>query len=315
MRIACVDDDPVFLEILTAELGKTGKDEVATFGSAEAVFAHVHDEQQAVDLFLVDIRMPGISGIELVQALRELPSHHRTPIVMVTGMSDRRFVDHAFAAGATDYITKPLDALEFGARLGVIRALVAERQSAAALLEQTPGAQARATVGFDEHLLLEELDNSVEFLALENYLLTLGKARLFSHSAIAFHLDSAEYYHKVCDGPAFLDVLNDVGHAVFTGLKAYEFLISYAGRGDFVAFATSPLMIDPEDLEHCVNATLSQFEETYILDRLPVPRVKAGTPVRPGLFSMGQPTMMLHKAVNAVNPLRGSAMSPSRLIA
>ena len=61
---------------------------------------------------LLDIRMPGTNGVELCRQIRAIPGHKRTPIMMITAMTDRAYIDEAFAAGASDYLTKPIDAYQ-----------------------------------------------------------------------------------------------------------------------------------------------------------------------------------------------------------
>ncbi len=60
------------------------------------------------DLVLLDGMMPILDGFEACAQLRQLPQGEQLPILMVTALEDNTSVDKAFAAGATDYITKPI---------------------------------------------------------------------------------------------------------------------------------------------------------------------------------------------------------------
>lgn len=66
-------------------------------------------EQEPVDLILLDVRMPGIDGLEVLQTLRRLRSANELPIIMVTANGASDDVVIAFDLGANDYVTKPLD--------------------------------------------------------------------------------------------------------------------------------------------------------------------------------------------------------------
>jgi serine/threonine protein kinase len=66
-------------------------------------------EQQAIDLVLLDIRMPGIDGLGVLKALRRLHSPSDLPILMATGNGKSNDVVEAFELGANDYVTKPFD--------------------------------------------------------------------------------------------------------------------------------------------------------------------------------------------------------------
>ncbi|MGB1141100.1 MAG: two-component system response regulator [Halioglobus sp.] len=61
------------------------------------------------DLVFLDVEMPGMTGLEACQQIRELPQGESIPIMIVTGSDDRQSIDEGFEAGATQYKTKPLN--------------------------------------------------------------------------------------------------------------------------------------------------------------------------------------------------------------
>ena len=75
------------------------------------------DGQQAIDLFVqerpdlvfLDVEMPGMTGLEACQRIREMPQGASIPIMIVTGSDDRQSIDQGFEAGATQYKTKPVN--------------------------------------------------------------------------------------------------------------------------------------------------------------------------------------------------------------
>ena len=77
-----------------------------------------HDGEQAVelalaeapDLILLDVIMPNMTGIEVLERLRSEPATKRVPIIMDPTPRESEYVEKARAAGCTDYVTKPLDA-------------------------------------------------------------------------------------------------------------------------------------------------------------------------------------------------------------
>ncbi|MBV5263303.1 HD-GYP domain-containing protein [Pinisolibacter aquiterrae] len=92
-----------------------------------------------VDLILVDYVMPEIDGVEFVRRIRRMSRHATVPVVMVTTTDEREVVLQALEAGATDFLTKPLDPLEFKVRVRNLLALrKAQKQLAAraALLDR-----------------------------------------------------------------------------------------------------------------------------------------------------------------------------------
>jgi CheY-like chemotaxis protein len=316
MRFICVDDDPVFLDIIAANLRGQGFSRIECVGSAREVLDLVGDGARQVDCFLVDIQMPEIDGIQLCRALRAIPGYRQTPIVMVTKMSEKGYVDQAFAAGATDYVTKPLDQLEFRSRINMVKRLHDERKRTASLREQQSRFGDDAPkLDFASPALIPAIDNAVEYFALENYLLTLGKVRLFGSSVLAINMSNAQVFHGSCDAGAFLDVLGDVGQSIFEGLKIHQFLISYAGSGNFVIFLSERTEIDTESLECQINGALMQFETTFAMDRLPVPQVTVGPSVSCGIFTTGRPTKMLERSISLAQPNGPPARIAGRLSA
>jgi DNA-binding response OmpR family regulator len=316
MKILCIDDDPVFLDIIKAKMHHLGHPDVETAESAQAALNLVKDGTYPVDCFLVDIRMPDKDGIELCRDLRSFAQYRHTPIVMVTRMSDRSYVDQAFAAGATDYLTKPLDDLELKARIGMIQRFHEQRKLNISLAEQNAqSGDSAVPIDFGSPFLIPETDNAVEYFALENYLLTLRKVRLMGCSALAIHLSNAEFLHRVSGNMEFSDIITDVTHSIHDALKAQEFLISYAGHGNFVTFFPKRSHLDMENLETEINHNLQQFEVVYSMDRMPTPTVKVGQMVTNNVFTPGRANRMLSRAISFVQENSDCDQIQGRLIA
>lgn len=79
-----------------------------------------------VDLILMDINMAGIDGIEATRRIKDEPVFHDVPVLMITGETSKESLQTAFAAGAVDYITKPLNKVELVARVRSFLKLKAE---------------------------------------------------------------------------------------------------------------------------------------------------------------------------------------------
>jgi two-component system response regulator RegA len=99
------DDDDAFREAMRGALGRRG---FAVTGAASAEQAEEAARQQVFEYALVDVRMPGRSGIELCAALRGIDEETR--IVVLTGYGTIANAVQAMRAGAADYLTKPVDA-------------------------------------------------------------------------------------------------------------------------------------------------------------------------------------------------------------
>ena len=73
--------------------------------------------EKNIDAFLIDLRMPGLNGIEICQRLRSIPRYKMSPIICITSMEDDTNYREVFAAGATDYINKPINPVVLKSRL------------------------------------------------------------------------------------------------------------------------------------------------------------------------------------------------------
>ncbi|MBK9082832.1 MAG: response regulator [Rhizobiales bacterium] len=105
-RILVVDDDPIILEFARVYLTTPVVDIQTAGGGAAALEALVSER---FDLALVDLEMPGMSGFELIQRIRSVQRLASLPIIVVTGREDVESIDEAFRAGATSFVTKPIN--------------------------------------------------------------------------------------------------------------------------------------------------------------------------------------------------------------
>jgi DNA-binding response OmpR family regulator len=122
-RVLVVDDNEDNRELLMRRLEREGF-EMLEAESGKDALAHVR--QGPVSLILLDIMMPGMSGLEVLQSVREVYSAAELPIIMVTAKSLSGDVVEALGAGANDYITKPID---FPVALARIHAQLRVRQA------------------------------------------------------------------------------------------------------------------------------------------------------------------------------------------
>jgi len=104
--VLIADDDPHLRSILRRMLEGQGHRVEEAVNGAQCIEAF---EQLKPDVILLDVMMPVMDGFTACARLRQLPGGDRIPIVMISVLDDHQSVTRAFEAGATDYMTKPLN--------------------------------------------------------------------------------------------------------------------------------------------------------------------------------------------------------------
>lgn len=121
MRILVVDDSEDARDILAATLMSGGYDDVVCADSGADALAKLSIGSDAptdpLDVILLDVMMPGMDGIEVCASIRADPRYEDVPVLMVTAITDKKLLSHAFVAGASDYVTKPFDRTELLTRI------------------------------------------------------------------------------------------------------------------------------------------------------------------------------------------------------
>lgn len=108
VTILIVDDQPLVVDELSEFLESSGYRCIPCYSSREAVERFTDDSQ--VNLVLCDLDMPGMNGIELVEALNRIAGKTRVfESIMLTGHADKQDVIKALRAGIADYYQKPVD--------------------------------------------------------------------------------------------------------------------------------------------------------------------------------------------------------------
>ena len=132
MAILIVDDSRDEQELLSTRLGAAGYGSLMVADSAEAAFGMLDQEIAGqrtgeVDLILMDIMLPGVDGLEACRRITATEWLQDIPIIVITVKTDEQALLAAFAAGAMDYIRKPVNPAELLARVSSALTLRGER--------------------------------------------------------------------------------------------------------------------------------------------------------------------------------------------
>jgi CheY-like chemotaxis protein len=286
MKILAVDDDPIILELLTQFVEALGDHELTTADSGAAALEILDASASGrFDCFMLDIQMPQMDGIDLARRIRGYKPYVEAPILMLTAMSEKRYIDGAFAAGATDYVTKPFEIAELSDRLNVVADLVKARKSRTKKIFSTKALQAtaepnRLAVPLHEPMVLYDVDNVIECVALENYVAQLSRSALFGSTVFAVTIRRVEEFHRTLSPFEFHSLIEDTAEVISDTMAGKQFLMSYSGNGTFVCITESGWRPDVDRLTDAVNLSLAKTE-LYANDGTRIqPRVSVGASIR-----------------------------------
>jgi DNA-binding response OmpR family regulator len=122
--VLVVDDDPDVCDLVTYKLEQSGF-EVRRASDGDEAMREV--AKRVPDLVLLDIMMPGISGLEVLERWRSDHATASIPVVLLTAKAQENDVERGFELGADDYVVKPFSPRELVRR---VTAVLSRRQSA-----------------------------------------------------------------------------------------------------------------------------------------------------------------------------------------
>ncbi|MGV8989001.1 MAG: response regulator transcription factor [Cypionkella sp.] len=301
MRILAVDDEPYILELIPLLAAKSGFSDVTTASSGPRALEALVGAEVAFECLLLDINMPGMDGIDLCRRVRQLEAYHKTPIIMLTAMSEGEYMDSAFKAGATDYATKPFDIKELGARLRVAKELVEAWGAAQAVKasQANSGTAIHRKHGFDlsEAIRVEGVKDLVDFASLQNYLKQSSRAGIAASQVVAVKIDQIEDIYARATAAEFTYAVREVADAVNEVVRTRGDLISYAGGGIFVIISNSAAQLSSSELEAEVQNLLDEKNSEYDSGAPLDIEVSIGNPIKPNFSDVADASMSLDRAI------------------
>lgn len=237
MRTVVVDDD-LLTSTLLAEFLKNAGLGVATLATSAVEALEVFSAPGIqFDYIFLDVHMPGFNGIELCQWLRNQNQFQSSCIVIVTGSVDRAQIDRAFAAGATDFLTKPLNGHQIGSCLKRIEASVASDARRAAENNGPLAVPARVDgsyIDFSDPITILGIASALSYSVFARLAARLPPAKLLRTSFFAFKIVDVGKIYARSTSTEFVGVLQEVGGAISRGLSHTDVSFAYAGEGAFL---------------------------------------------------------------------------------
>jgi response regulator RpfG family c-di-GMP phosphodiesterase len=129
MVVLTVDDSDINLAVYRGALSRIDGVQVTGYSSPTAALSWASDH--VVDVAVVDYHMPDLDGLTFIERFRAIPSAKHSLLVMITSDAEREVRHRALAAGANDFLTKPIDQIEFTARVRNLLEVAGARRSLA----------------------------------------------------------------------------------------------------------------------------------------------------------------------------------------
>lgn len=126
-QVLIVDDNEVNLVLFGALVKKIADTTAQAFADPMAALAWA--ATHGVDVLIVDYMMPGMDGLEFIQQFQKIAAHAEVPVLMITANDQKPVRYRALDSGASDFLTKPVDKVEFLARVKNMLTLSQARQA------------------------------------------------------------------------------------------------------------------------------------------------------------------------------------------
>ena len=150
-RVLVVDDQKDNVFVLEDRLKREGYNVLKAYDGQTCIDIA---EEEAPDIILLDVMMPGMSGFEVCKALTESKKTNDIPVILVTALTDAEDLKEGFQVGAFDYVKKPFNRVELIAR---VKAALRFRESQQVMLEFEKVSTFSATVSTANHEIKQPL--------------------------------------------------------------------------------------------------------------------------------------------------------------
>jgi phosphoserine phosphatase RsbU/P len=266
MRILIVDDSEDSREITEAALISAGYTDILTAHSAWEGFKLLDiggqspTESAQSDIVLLDIVMPEMDGIEACARIRSDGRYADTPIIMVTSLDDMDALANAFVAGASDYITKPVNRIELLARVRAALKLKSELERRQARERELMGfmsswGERRASLWIDAvtGLFVGEV--------AEAYLMAATQPEFAATCAVlVLAIDRLEAYRSIQGEAVVHAILARVAHSV-RGHAASVGVVASAYRNGLILLVGPELAAEPaRQLGEALCASIARLD-------------------------------------------------------
>ncbi|RMH41779.1 MAG: response regulator [Alphaproteobacteria bacterium] len=301
--ILAVDDDPAIGHLLNEILSAFGYKSTTVANSATEALRLIASGAVSPDVILLDIQMPEMDGIELCRRIRAIPKHSKTPIVMLTAMAEKSYVEDAFLAGATDYVTKPFDPMALVSRVRVAAMLAEEQKKASQVAVSPSSARTVEHADFAHPFVIDEIPGVVAANVLCNFIEQMRRIERMGLVAFAINVPQSAQICARVTRAQYESFVTDLAAEIMEVLVSARAFIAHMGRGTFVAVAPKSRVPDRGTIIDSLRAAINDPDRVYSDGTRDVLDVELGQFVSPALISRESGAELLERAVAKLNRL------------
>lgn len=302
--ILAVDDDPAIGHLLGEILSAYGYGSTTVARSGADALRLIASGAVTPDVILLDIQMPEMDGVELCRRIRAVPRHARTPIIMLTAMAETSYVERAFLAGATDYVTKPFEPLALVSRVRVAAMLAEEQARSATVTRAKPAENPVEHADFDFSFVVDEIAGVVAANVLCNFIEQMRRIERMSLVAFAINVPQAARICARVSRAQYESFITDIAAEIMEVLVSAPAFVTHVGRGTFVAVAPKTRVPDPETIRNTLQMAINDPDRVYSDGTRDCLEVELGEFVTPALISRETGADLLERAIARL-PKRG----------
>lgn len=221
--IYCVEDDSTIREMILYALETVGLEGMG-FESGEPLWPQL--EKEVPDLIILDIMLPGKSGLEILEMLREHKVYRNIPVILLTAKTTDMDIITGLNTGADDYITKPFNILELIARIkAVLRRTKKEEVKLLSFGPITLDTEKRKVTVDDEEIFLTFKEFELLQYLLEHPEIVLSREQImeniwgfdFEGESRTVDVHIASLRSKLGEGGKVIRTVRNVGYKVSQG--------------------------------------------------------------------------------------------------
>jgi CheY-like chemotaxis protein len=258
LRLLVVDDEPDVCSLLAMALQAANTCEVSAAHDAMEALTALAEEDQPFDGIFLDIQMPGTTGIELCAIIRSTPGYGDVPIIMLTAMTERRFLHRAYANGADDYITKPFEIAEIRSKLvkeGALRRRRNHLKAGRASFGSSKDQAGREVINaLEDAVLLPAIARSIRRDAFQNYLLQAKKRHGTALSIRAIKVAAIHDIFTRLSTTEYQQLMDAIAKCVSELTEPSDDVITHLGNGILLTACEGRSALTRDDLQTRLHA-------------------------------------------------------------